>query len=131
MNGQGRPDSELILVQPEVVSQGGEDDECYRVQRKTVASDTAISSSFAFMTGAMAAMALPPQIAVPNEISEPVFAGTFRALLIRAPRKIVVLMEINVSSKEFFSHLNDFDKIDAEAETDDSDLQERLADLCR
>ena len=36
---------------------------------KTVASETATSSLFAFTTGAIAAIALPPQIAVPNEMS--------------------------------------------------------------
>ena len=36
---------------------------------KTVASETATSSFFAFTTGAIAAIALPPQIAVPNETS--------------------------------------------------------------
>lgn len=35
---------------------------------KTVVKATAISSSFAFRTGAIAAMALPPQMAVPNEM---------------------------------------------------------------
>ena len=36
---------------------------------KTVAREIATSSSFAFMIGAMAAIALPPQIAVPKEIN--------------------------------------------------------------
>jgi len=69
-------------------------------REKTVAREMAISSSLALMTGAIAAIALPPQMAVPNEINDRVLSGTRNALPMIVPSKIVVLIEKNVSNNE-------------------------------
>ena len=47
---------------------------------KTVARATPVSSASALITGAMAAIALPPQMAVPKEISVEVRAGVLKNL---------------------------------------------------
>ncbi len=52
---------------------------------KTVPRETEISSESASITGATAAIALPPQIAVPDEIKFDVLSFTFKSLPIKNP----------------------------------------------
>lgn len=54
---------------------------------------TVISLSFAFITGAKAAMALPPQMAVPPETRNPVSRLTFSLLVKNNPRPMVTTIE--------------------------------------
>ncbi|MNL51847.1 hypothetical protein D3C87_1749800 [compost metagenome] len=50
------------------------------LRMKTVPSATDICRSLAFITGERAAMALPPQMAVPAEISEVILKSIFNCL---------------------------------------------------
>ena len=68
MNGQSGPQTELGLRKIESVTQRRKNQQCDRIKHKNGPEDTAISSSSARRMGAMAAIALPPQIAVPAVI---------------------------------------------------------------
>ena len=65
MNGERRPEAKLGLGQVQGGSNRRKRDKATELSRNTVPRETAISSSLALVMGAIAAMALPPQIAVP------------------------------------------------------------------
>jgi len=65
----------------------------HRIEYEDSPSDTAISSSPAFTTGPTAAIALPPQIAVPALIKRAEVFGTLRRPSAR-PSKSAKLMPI-------------------------------------
>ena len=69
MNRQRRPKSKLRLEKCIRWPIGGNNISATEFNTNTVPSETAISSSFASSTGPIAAIALPPQIAVPKLIS--------------------------------------------------------------
>jgi|GEM_PF-4899538 len=69
---------------------------------KTVPSATDIWSFPALMMGPTAAMALPPQMAVPELIKYPVFLSTFSFLAIQLPRNKVPATETMVKSMPSF-----------------------------
>jgi hypothetical protein len=66
------------------------------LSKKTVPIETDISSSLAFTAGPTAAIALPPQIAVPTDTRYPAFHGTERARASRAPPASVNAMPKSV-----------------------------------
>ena len=59
----------------------------------TTARDIDVSFELDFMIGAMAAMALPPQIAVPDEIKYPNLRPTLKYLLNKTPPHITSITE--------------------------------------
>jgi hypothetical protein len=65
VDGERRPETELGLGQCSAVPIAGNASKATELSRNTVPRETAISSSLALVMGAIAAMALPPQIAVP------------------------------------------------------------------
>ena len=72
------------------------------LKKKITAIDCAISSSSASMTGAVAAIAEPPQIDDPTPTSIDVFAGTFRTFFnIHAIIRDVVIVQIIIGSDCF------------------------------
>ena len=66
VNCQGRPKAKLILAEVQPIA--GNSRSATELRRSAVPIDTDISSSFASVMGAIAAMAEPPQIAVPRVI---------------------------------------------------------------
>ena len=66
---------------------------------KIVAKATEMSSSWALMIGAMAAMALPPQIAVPEDIKVDAFLFIFSILPNIIPKIRVEVIDISVNKK--------------------------------
>ena len=69
---------------------------------KIVPSATVISLSFALITGAIAAIALPPHIAVPPDTNVRVPTFTFSNLPIHKPNPIVRAIENIVNTKPVF-----------------------------
>ena len=59
---------------------------------KTVPSETAISSWLALVIGATAAMALPPQMAVPAEMRNEILCFTSKSLPSHQPKSKAMLM---------------------------------------
>ena len=69
MNGDGGPDAELLSASGAAPRRStGKMNSAMELRMNTVPSETDISSSVAPITGPTAAIALPPQIAVPDEI---------------------------------------------------------------
>lgn len=65
--------------------------------------------SFDFITGEIAAIALPPQIAVPHEIKCDVFLSVFNHFPKRKPKVIVLKIEKTVRAKPSFPAENAFE----------------------
>ena len=95
----------------------------------TVPRETAISSSDAFAIGPTAAMALPPQIAVPALISRELVSPTCNRLAqseAEEHRKRDAYRGINKSRA---ACVNDFLQIHSEAEADHGSLQQKLGEM--
>ena len=60
--------------------------------KNIMASDIAISCCFAFITGAIAAMALPPQMAVPKDNNTLVFLFTLKSCPNISPSPIMAVI---------------------------------------
>ena len=71
------------------------------LSRKIVPMAIEISCSAAPMTEATAAIAEPPQIAVPTEINTDVFTGIFNRLPNHCPRNNVIPMPIAANNAPF------------------------------
>lgn len=69
---------------------------------KTVAMESVVSSSSASMMGAIAAIALPPQIAVPEDMRYELLRESLKALPSRTPRHITPITDTIVNSMPSF-----------------------------
>ena len=69
---------------------------------KTVAMESVVSSSSASMIGAIAAIALPPQIAVPEDMRYELLRESLKALPSRTPRHITPITDTIVNSMPSF-----------------------------
>src|SRR5262249_41649705 len=92
VNRQGRPQPELLLIQSETMADERKNRSAEEIKIKTAPSETDISSSLAPTTGPTAAIALPPQIAVPTEINSAGVRSTFSHRPSATPRIIVAAM---------------------------------------
>ena len=81
-----------VWVRCKAAPMAGKASRATELNTKTVPSETAISSSEALEMGPTAAMALPPQIAVPAEIRKPEMRPTPKILPSRTPMSMTEVM---------------------------------------
>ena len=89
--------SPCIVSKPIAFPSTGKKIAAITLKKKITAIDCAISSSSASITGAVAAMADPPQIEEPTPTSIDVFAGTLRVFrIIHEMIRDVVIVQIMI-----------------------------------
>ncbi len=88
MDGERAPRPNWFCVMCSMVPITGKVSNATELRTKTVPSETAICSSLASVIGATAAIALPPQIAVPAEIRKDVLCSTLSSFPSPQPSNI-------------------------------------------
>ena len=93
------------------------------LKRKMTEMDWAISSSSAPMTGAVAAMAEPPQMEEPTPTSTEILLGIFSRLHSRKEMTSDTVMVVQMMGRDRSPTLSDLGEVQAEAQQDDRVLQ--------
>lgn len=92
MNGKSCPKAKLGLLHMQKCSNFRNREQSPEFNTNTVPREMAISSSLALVMGAIAAIALPPQIAVPVEIRNEILCFTLSSFPNPQPSSKAILM---------------------------------------